>query len=726
MWSIATLRVTRVLSRRRVLATLYGVAALALRAGPAPAQAERTVVHSVSFPGNHAIDPYVLEASILTTQSSFFVRSALVRWLPGNLGDKKYFNQNDFETDSFRLAVVYKRSGYPDVSIAPSLKRSPGAVDVTYRITEGAPLILRNFDIAGLDSVDNEYQIRIDLPIAAGSVASDYKLHEAADTILTRLQNRGYPRARVTLVEQEGKHSISEDARIEVRTGPYSRFGPIRVEAPAGVDTPFVSSLLLARPGNEFRLKDLVQSQRNLYVADLFRGASVSIDSIHYNIYDTLAVRDTLVPLVVTVIPSLGHRVTAQVGYGTDDCFRTGAGWTARNIFDEGVVLDITGQLSKIGVGDPLGFGLENNLCRELKNDSVGSRVANYGLNVSFRRNAFMSPTNSIALSLFATQHSEFEVYLRQEIGASISLTHNTSADVPITLAYRIADGTTSANPASFCAFFNTCEPAAIALLQQRRVQATLSLSIIRQRLNNPLDPLRGSILSASVTTSASILGSSATQQFTRIVGDAAGFIPLTRNVVLAGHLRAGVIFAPVTDIGADVGNFVPPDQRFYAGGSNDVRGYDQNQLGPLVYVIPTDSIQHIADGPGVTAHDSFPSSAARVAPTGGTRVVIGNLELRLPTPFFAGRLRYALFVDAGSLWNSGGRAPLRVTPGLGLRYSSPLGPIRFDAGYNTYPLQLGPLYEINIDGTLRFRQNDYEKLRTGSWTFHFSIGQAF
>lgn len=722
MWSIATLRVTRALSRWRRLAALFAVAGLTMLPGRIAAQLMPLVVRSVKFPGNHAIDPYVLEAKILTTASSFFARNSLVRFL--GLGDKKYFNQNDFEGDSVRLRILYIRSGYPAVKIFPSLRKSPGAVDVRFRIEEGAPVILQNLDIFGLDSVERAYQVRQDLPIVPGDAASDWKLHDVRDTVQIRLQNRGYPMARVRFVEQE--HRATEDARFEVRTGRYSRFGAIRVVAPPGVDTTFVSSLIAARPGNEFRINDILQSQRTLYAADLFRLASVEVDTSRYRFDDSLAINDTLVPLLVTVMPTAAHRATAQIGYGTDDCFRIGAGWTARNTPGSGLVFDITGQLSKIGVGDPTGLGFENNVCAGLKNDSIGSRVANYGLNASLRRNAFLSPSNAIALSVFATQHSEFQVYLRREIGASISFTRTTASNVPITLSYRIATGTTSANPASFCAFFNTCEPTAIAALQARRTQGTLTLSVVRQRLNNPLDPLRGSIVSASVTTSARFLGSSATQQFTRFIGDAAGFVPVGRGVVLAGHLRGGVIFAPVTDIGSDVGNFVPPDQRFYAGGANDVRGYDQNQLGPLVYVIPTDSIRHVPAAGSVAAHDSFPSSATRVAPTGGTRVVIGNLELRLPTPFFAGRLRYALFVDAGALWNSPGQAPLRITPGAGIRYTSPLGPIRFDVGYNTYPLQSGNLYEINRDGSLTPRASDYLKERTRSLTIHFSIGHPF
>ena len=185
------------------------------------------------------------------------------------------------------------------------------------------------------------------------------------------------------------------------------------------------------------------------------------------------------------------------------------------------------------------------------------------------------------------------------------------------------------------------------------------------------------------MTTSSRFLGSAATQQFTRFIGDASGFVPIARNVVLAAHIRGGVILAPSIALGGENGNFVPPDQRFYAGGANDVRGYDQNELGPVVYVIPADSVQHLTT-PAV--HDSFSSTAVRVAPTGGTKVLIGNVEIRFPTPFLLGRLKGAVFVDAGSLANDGEAAPLRITPGAGLRHSvAAFGAIRL-----RYRLQLG------------------------------------
>jgi outer membrane protein assembly factor BamA len=694
-------------AKLRWLATLFGVAAIAVSVTPAPAQLRPLIVHSVSFQGNNGVDPDFLAASIATTQSAFFQRNAIARALTfGALGEPREFNQLEFVKDVYRLRIAFKSSGYPNVTIDTVVKRSRAAIDITFRITEGEPVRLRRLDIVGLDSVEKASQIRQDLPIAPGDVASDYRLHDARDTVEARLRNRGYPTATVVYVELE--HAATENARFEVHPGRYSRFGPISVAPDAGVDTALVASLMATRPGNEYRENDILRSQRNLYTSDLFR--TVAIDT---------AIADATVPIAVRVIPSLGHRAKASVGYGTDDCIRVGAGWTARNFPGSGLIFDVTGQLSKIGVGDPLGMGFQHNICGELANDSVGSRVANYGLNASLRRNAFLSPDNSAVFSVFATQHSEFEVYLRQEVGASFSITHTTAANVPITLSYRIADGTTSANAASFCAFFNTCDPAAIAALQQRRLQGTVTLSILRQRVNNPLDPLRGSILSASVTASSRFLGSSATQQFTRFIGDASGFVPIARNVVLAGHVRGGFILAPTIALGAENGNFVPPDQRFYAGGANDVRGYDQNELGPVVYVVPADSV-HAANPP------TFNPSATRVAPTGGTRIAIGNLEVRFPTPLFAGRLKGAVFVDGGMLSNDGEQSPLRITPGFGLRYSSPLGAIRFDVAYNEYPLQSGRLYAISTNGSLTKLQDNFLRQQSPHLTLHFSIGQAF
>jgi outer membrane protein assembly factor BamA len=80
--------------------------------------------------------------------------------------------------------------------------------------------------------------------------------------------------------------------------------------------------------------------------------------------------------------------------------------------------------------------------------------------------------------------------------------------------------------------------------------------------------------------------------------------------------------------------------------------------------------------------------------------VFTANLELRVPSPIFPDRVRLGLFVDVGQVWERGDTlttvSGLRVTPGLGLRFITPLGPVRLDAAYNGYPQEPGPLYYLN------------------------------
>jgi outer membrane protein insertion porin family/translocation and assembly module TamA len=113
-----------------------------------------------------------------------------------------------------------------------------------------------------------------------------------------------------------------------------------------------------------------------------------------------------------------------------------------------------------------------------------------------------------------------------------------------------------------------------------------------------------------------------------------------------------------------------------------------------------------------------------RAVPTGGNSMIVANVEARLPSPFLRSLIRYAIFVDAGEVWNRGrtvGAAEakfdgIKITPGVGLRLLSPVGPIRIDVGYNPYnrtsgvayfdaPVGAGgvaPLYCVSPGNTLR------------------------
>jgi len=255
--------------------------------------------------------------------------------------------------------------------------------------------------------------------------------------------------------------------------------------------------------------------------------------------------------------------------------------------------------------------------------------------------------------------------------------------------------------------------------------RSALSASATFPSVNNPLDPTRGHRTTVQATVSAQLLGSSESQQFLQLVANRAWYRTLSRQAVLSFRLRAGAMWAPLTSFnGQEKTNYIPPANRFYAGGPNDVRGYQLNGLGPINYLIVNDSVTIDTTNPGNTP---IPDGQVSYSPIGGNMLGVGNVELRLPSPVLGRVFRWVMFVDAGMLWDRYQNTPeLRVTPGVGLRLVTPLGPVRLDVGYNGYAQQPGALYLSQNDAVVRIRDSYTPSGNPDRFVFHFAVGQPF
>jgi outer membrane protein assembly complex protein YaeT len=688
-----------------LFALLFSSAAVAQQPG-------QRVVRQLNFEGNRAIPDEVLAAAIVTTNSSWFARVFFFRWL--GLGAKRYFDEEEFRRDVVRLSVLYKRSGYPDAVIDTLVQRTPVDVYITFKIHEGAPIRVTTLTITGLDSVPQRRRtaVLLDLPLQVGDPFNRFAMQATADSITRRLRDRGYPSARVFTAFEADKEAKTAAVTLEADPDGSAVIGPINVVGAHRVDTAVVRKLLVSRTGRRYSQEELFESQRNLYESDLFRFATVNIDSAAYR------PGDSTVPLLVQVNESKPRRIRGGLGYATYDCFRGSLGWTTRNFLGAGRIFDLTTRVSKVGVGDPLNWGLAQNICSTSSQDSIGSRKVNYYLGLSVRRPAFLSPNNAITLSLFTERNSEYKVYLRQDAGVSVALTRTTPRlRNPLSLTYTLSYGKTTATALSFCSVFAACTSDVVGPLRENLFLATLTALGTFPRVNSPVDPTRGRIGSIEMTYSSKYIGSSSLQQFTRFVAGMSWYRPLSRDVVLSWRLRGGLIFSPTLDVANVSGAFIPPDQRFYAGGPNDVRGFERNELGPVIYVVPA-GFAKVAD-------------SVRVAATGGNTFALGNVEIRVPSPIFSSRLRLAAFVDAGGVWQrqglSSGRL-IRVTPGVGIRIATPLGPARLDVAYNPYKLQPGQLFQFDSAGTLTPvpGEDSYVLSRNRKYAIHIAVGQPF
>lgn len=694
------------------------VLAAAVLASPLAAQREPLVVRQLKFEGNRSIPDLTLASAIATTNSSWFATAPIVRLL--GLGEKRYFDRREFERDVIRLNILYRRSGYPNVAIDTLVRREPQNVFITFRIEEGRPVLVDSLAVQGTDSLPAGVRedLLVDLPLRAGDVFNRYLMQATSDSIVRRLRDQGYPAAEVftSFATQAGE--FTADLTFDVEPGEPAVFGDVRVTGVGRVDTNVVLDLMSARSGREFRQSDLFESQRTLYSSDLFRIATVGIDSARYE-YGADSV-----PIVVQVAEARRYRVRGGIGYGTNDCLRGTAGLAIRNFLGRGRILDLSTRVSKVGAASPADWGLsdDGHICEGLREDSIGSRLLNYGVNAAFRRPAFLSPNNTITYSVFAERRSEFLAYMREDVGGNVTIARETpNRRLPLGLSYTLSYGKTEATSATFCAFFNTCLGEDIERLRERRRFAMLTASGALPRVNNPLDPTRGYILQLELAHASRLIGSSELLEFTRGVTEASWYRPVGRSSVLSWRVKGGLIFAPEIASGSLEGIYIPPEQRFYAGGPSDVRGFRRNELGPVVYVAPDDAVNDA----GVPTD----TSEVRAVATGGNSLVVANVELRFPSPVFSERLRLAAFIDGGALWQRGvpgAEGPrLRITPGVGLRVGTPLGPARLDIGYNPYSLPDGRLLVLGEDGGLT-PGADYDPPGVGGVTVHFAVGQPF
>lgn len=208
-----------------------------------------------------------------------------------------------------------------------------------------------------------------------------------------------------------------------------------------------------------------------------------------------------------------------------------------------------------------------------------------------------------------------------------------------------------------------------------------LSGSVLRDTRNDPISPGDGALLSADANLAMRAAGSQVGFAKVFVQGFTYRRMVSAPRVVLAGGARVGLVRGFAQTLNGDVVELVPASQRFFTGGSTTVRGFQQDRLGT----------PDILDANGLS--------------NGGNGLMVFNAEVRTA---LTRDLGLATFLDAGNVFPRVGAmhfGDLRASMGAGVRYRSPIGPLRFDVGWKL--------------GTLRITDSR-------RWEFHFSIGEAF
>ncbi len=734
-----------------VAALLAAASVVPVGAGAQQANEQRLEIREVVFRGVETFDADAIQESIVTRPSSCQSLVFRVTFCPfirtGSFWDFEYLDRTELQRDLLRIRAFYWLRGYRHAEVDTLVIEDDDQATVVFGISEGEPTRVTSLTVQVADTLVPIRQRERLLRLQTGEPLDYLQLDTTLAGLRNALWERGYADAVVdTVIDVD---SASRTATVGIRIDPrwQARVGSITIEGLQQLDPATVRRRLQIAEGDLFRRTQVFASQRNLYESALFRRATITTDGA-----------DSVKDLTITVSEAELNRVSVSGGFSTVDFLLTEAQYTNLNFFGRTRRFN-----AKVGVGNLLAGSLEQRLIfttlpfpDEFDGDRSPFLRPTWLVNVDVRQPAFGSPRNSISIGGFTHRRSSAGIFIDRGYGGSATFTREVVRRLPVSLSYRFEQSRVEAGTLYFCVNFGVCDPPTINALQSPSSLSPIELSATTDRWNNPLNPTRGYTARLSLEHASEWTASDFS--YNRLTLEATGYRP-TGAGTLAARLRIGAVGAigggsPVFS-GADLLGrpIIHPRKVFFAGGSRSVRGFGENLLGPKIVTIPRSALDSIGcvipiTGCDLNAVDAngqpiLSDAAFTLRPLGARSVIEGNIEYRFP---LAGQLSGAVFVDGAVLGNSFSSAfsgaDGAITPGFGIRYLSPVGPIRVDVGFN--PTLREPLPVVTqIEGPdgrpqtlLILRDDGSPALRSiasnrgggilGRAVLHLSIGQAF
>jgi outer membrane protein insertion porin family len=696
----------------------------------------RRRVEHVAIVGNHYIDTPALMALLSVHAADPLDRQGA-------------YSQSMVAADVSALQAVYQNNGFANVKVTPETstpetiladhsnpstssppiasKEAPLAV--TYHIDEGPQMRVGKVTIEGDDHIDAATLMPL-LNTTAGQLLSPENLSGDRDAVLTTYMSRGFEQVSVDVGQQiEPGDSSKVDVVFRVTEGEQIFVRKVLITGLVHTHPDTVQRALTIHAGDPLNQTALLDSQRNLYNFALFNEVNTAVENPNGSEpYKTILLQLTEARRW-TLTYGFGFEV--QTGQPQNNCAGARAGGVACSPNGKtGVSPRVLADITRNGL-----FGREQS----------ASLQGTYGL-----------LEQSIGL-LYQVPHIEGA----QNFGFSFSAGYANSEDVATYVASRLSGNLRFTQnflaPGSLLSKANTfiyelnfrrvkvasdtlqVYPAEISALATATRVGGPSFTWIRDTRDQPMDARRGTYTSFQEFVSDRNFGAQA--EFNRIDLSNSSYYGFDKDkFILARDTRYG----QMRSFGSGSSELIPLPERLYAGGPTSLRGFPFNAAGPR------------------DPETGFP--------IGGAGALIESTELRLPPPtlpWFGNTLSFVLFHDMGNVFTNAGDAWISATrlhqpeidtcrvltpgtpqnppsptgpitstgrqgqcsfnyfshaPGLGLRYHTPVGPIRLDFSYNLNP----PIYPINIDYSLTNSTSDQHVGQAPHFNFVFSLGQAF
>lgn len=579
------------------------------------------------------------------------------------------------------IAGLYQRLGYARAKVTGTPNElnpsSPGQgrVKPVIVIVEGPLSLVGEVAFKGAANISAD-QLRAVVKVAAGQPYYEPQVVADRDAVLLEYRNRGFESADVVVRPLPSADGTRVDVPFEVNEGHQTIVDHILIVGNTRTDELVIKRELLLQEGKPLGLEDQIESQRKLSALGLFRRIRVETLS-----HGTGTRKDVLVTVEEAAATTLSYgggmdvtrrlRATGPAGEAQERLELAPRGFFdigRRNIGGKNRSVDLYTRLSlrpsdsTENGGEPGGhFGF-----------SEYRVVGTYREPRVFGVNADLLLTGAVEQGIrtsfnFARKGVNAEVVRRWSPGV------RTSA--------RYSFGTTR----TFDEKLDPTEQATIDRIFPQVRLSGASGAVSRDTRDDVLDPARGMFLSAEASVAARALGGQVGFMKTYVQGTWFRQLPVKRRAVFAARLAVGLAdgFARPAPGETEPIEDLPASERFFAGGDTTIRGFALDSVG----------------APNTIGPNGFPR--------GGNAVLVMNGELRLAVWREFGA---ALFVDGGNVFDRVTEfdwTELRGATGFGIRYGSPIGPIRVDLGFKMDRRVIGTELEPRL-------------------ALHFSIGQAF
>ena len=612
----------------------------------------KVLVKEIRFHGNQRLSSAELRGVMLTQEGG----------LLSILGSAGTFREDMFQRDLAAIGMAYMDQGFVNVKVGkPSIGLSPDRrfLFVSIPIEEGEQYSIGKVIFTG-ELLGEEPLLRRILLTRTKALFSRSKVGQDLFAIGDIFKDRGFAYANVTLQTQVDDKARTIDLSFDVQPGIKCRFERIEVV------------------GNDKTRDKVVRRELRIYEGESFSGVAMRTSKgrvMALGFFETVEItskKGSAEDLVVAMV---------EVKEKATGSFQLGAGFSSYENFI------LTGQISQhnfFGWGQTLSLQIQWSSIRQLGQ-------------VQFVEPYFLDTRWTFAFDVYATE-SFYTSFNRRAVGGNTTWGYELSGLAPVwSFARHLEDmrvfGTYTNE------YVSVTGEAQYVLYNQYRSGTTSSVRFSWQwdKRDNRIFPTSGFFLTASAEYAPPFLAPSAifgqkVNLFSRYTVDARIYRPLVFGLVARAKLTLGVLR------NWDSEHTVPISENYYAGGINSVRGYRMLSISPTERV-PSNPLDPLA-------------SLATIA-TGGNKQAVLNLELEFPLIPAAG-IKGVVFADAGNVFAAGSwKDPsvpysLYKSWGLGFRWFSPMGPLRFEWGI--------PLNRRTVNGVYLDQPVD----------FQFTIGNFF